>query len=202
MKHINFNTKEIIPSKVICIGRNYVDHIKELDNEMPKDMVIFNKPNSSISNKLKYFSEDTRYEGEICFLIKDNKIDAVAFGLDLTKANEQNYLKSKSLPWERAKAFDGASVLGEFVKLKGDISKIRLELFINDSLIQFGSYDLMMYKPNQMIEEISSFMTIEDGDIIMSGTPKGVGTYRINDKFEGKIYIDDTLLVSSSWIID
>jgi len=202
MKHINFNTKEIIPSKVICIGRNYVDHIKELDNEMPKDMVIFNKPNSSISNKLKYFSEDTRYEGEICFLIKDNKIDAVAFGLDLTKANEQNYLKSKSLPWERAKAFDGASVLGEFVKLKGDISKIRLELFINDSLIQFGSYDLMMYKPNQMIEEISSFMTIEDGDIIMSGTPKGVGTYRINDKFEGKIYIDDTLLVSSSWIVD
>jgi len=202
MKHINFNTKEIIPSKVICIGRNYVDHIKELDNEMPKDMVIFNKPNSSISNKLKYFSEDTRYEGEICFLIKDNKIDAVAFGLDLTKANEQNYLKAKSLPWERAKAFDGASVLGEFVKLKGDISKIRLELFINDSLIQFGSYDLMMYKPNQMIEEISSFMTIEDGDIIMSGTPKGVGTYRINDKFEGKIYIDDTLLVSSSWIVD
>ena len=202
MKHINFNTKEIIPSKVICIGRNYVDHIKELDNEMPKDMVIFNKPNSSISNKLKYFSEDTRYEGEICFLIKNNKIDAVAFGLDLTKANEQNYLKAKSLPWERAKAFDGASVLGEFVKLKGDISKIRLELFINDSLIQFGSYDLMMYKPNQMIEEISSFMTIEDGDIIMSGTPKGVGTYRINDKFEGKIYIDDTLLVSSSWIVD
>ena len=202
MRSINFQNTEIIPSKVICIGRNYVDHIKELDNEMPKDMVIFNKPNSSISNKLKYFSEDTRYEGEICFLIKDNKIDAVAFGLDLTKANEQNYLKSKSLPWERAKAFDGASVLGEFVKLKGDISKIRLELFINDSLIQFGSYDLMMYKPNQMIEEISSFMTIEDGDIIMSGTPKGVGTYRINDKFEGKIYIDDTLLVSSSWIID
>ena len=202
MRSINFQNTEIIPSKVICIGRNYVDHIKELDNEMPKDMVIFNKPNSSISNKLKYFSEDTRYEGEICFLIKDNKIDAVAFGLDLTKANEQNYLKSKSLPWERAKAFDGASVLGEFVKLKGDISKIRLELFINDSLIQFGSYDLMMYKPNQMIEEISSFMTIEDGDIIMSGTPKGVGTYRINDKFEGKIYIDDTLLVSSSWIVD
>ena len=202
MRSINFQNTEIIPSKVICIGRNYVDHVKELDNEMPKDMVIFNKPNSSISNKLKYFSEDTRYEGEICFLIKNNKIDAVAFGLDLTKANEQNYLKAKSLPWERAKAFDGASVLGEFVKLKGDISKIRLELFINDSLIQFGSYDLMMYKPVQMIEEINSFMTLEDGDIIMSGTPKGVGTYKINDKFEGKIYIDDTLLASSSWIVD
>ena len=157
MKSVNFQDQEVIPSKVICIGRNYVDHIKELDNEMPKDMVIFNKPNSSISNELKYFSEDTRYEGEICFLIKDNNIDAVAFGLDLTKANEQNYLKSKSLPWERSKCFDGAAVLGEFVKLEDDISKIRLELFINDTLIQFGSYHLMMYKPLQMIEEIRCF---------------------------------------------
>jgi len=202
MKSINFLNKQVIPSKVICIGRNYVDHIKELDNEMPKDMVIFNKPNSSISNELKFFSDDTRYEGEICFLIKDNKIDAVAFGLDLTKANEQNYLKSKSLPWERSKSFNGATVLGDFVKLKGDISKIRLELFINDTLIQFGSYDLMMYKPSQMIEEINSFMTLEDGDIIMSGTPKGVGTYKLNDKFEGKIYIENQLLVTSTWIVE
>ncbi len=201
MKSVNFQDLEIIPSKVICIGRNYVDHIKELDNEMPKDMVIFNKPNSSISSELNYFSEDTRFEGEICFLIKENKIDAVAFGLDLTKANEQNYLKSKSLPWERSKCFDGAAVLGEFVKLEDDISKIRLELFINDTLIQFGSYDLMMYKPSQMIEEINSFMTLEDGDVIMSGTPKGVGTYKLNDKFEGKIYIEDNLLVASSWIV-
>lgn len=202
MKKIDFQNKKIIPSKIVCIGRNYVDHIKELDNEMPKDMVIFNKPNSSISNELRYFSEDTRYEGEICFLIKDNKIDAVAFGLDLTKANEQNYLKSKSLPWERSKSFDGASVLGEFVKLEDDISKIRLELFINDELIQFGNYDLMMYKPSQMIEEINSFMSLKDGDVIMSGTPKGVGTYKKNDKFEGKIYIENKLLVSSSWIVE
>ena len=201
MKNINFQENNIIPSKVICIGRNYVEHIKELDNEMPKDMVIFNKPNSAISNQLKYFSEDTRYEGEICFLIKDKKIDAVAFGLDLTKANEQNYLKQKSLPWERAKAFDGAAVFGEFVKLEDDISKIRLELFINDVLIQFGSYDLMMYKPSQMISEIDSFMTLEDGDIIMSGTPKGVGTYKPNDIFQGKIYIEEKLIVSSSWLV-
>lgn len=202
MKKITFQNEEIIPSKVVCIGRNYVDHIKELDNEMPKDMVVFNKPNSSISNTLEYFSEDTRYEGEICFLIKNNKIDALAFGLDLTKANEQNYLKSKSLPWERSKAFNGAAVLGEFVKLEADISKIRLELFINDKLIQYGGYDLMIYKPAQMIEEINSFMTLEDGDVIMSGTPKGVGTYKLNDKFEGKIYIDDTLLVTTSWIVE
>ncbi len=201
MKKIIFQKEEIIPSKVVCIGRNYVDHIKELDNEMPKDMVIFNKPNSAISNKLEYFSEDTRYEGEICLLIKDNKIDAIAFGLDLTKANEQNYLKSKSLPWERSKSFNGSAVLSEFVKLEDDISKIRLELFINDTLAQYGSYDLMMYKPTQMIEEINSFMTLENGDVIMTGTPKGVGTYKLNDTFKGKIYIDDKLLLESSWTV-
>jgi len=201
MKKIIFQKEEIIPSKIVCIGRNYVDHIKELDNEMPKDMVIFNKPNSAISNKLEYFSEDTRYEGEICLLIKDNKIDAIAFGLDLTKANEQNYLKSKSLPWERSKSFNGSAVLSEFVKLEDDISKIRLELFINDTLVQYGSYDLMMYKPTQMIEEINSFMTLEDGDVIMTGTPKGVGTYKLNDKFEGKIYIDEKLVLEASWIV-
>lgn len=201
MKKIIFQKDEIIPSKVVCIGRNYVDHIKELDNEMPKDMVIFNKPNSAISNKLEYFSEDTRYEGEICLLIKDNKIDAIAFGLDLTKANEQNYLKSKSLPWERSKSFNGSAVLSEFVKLEDDISKIRLELFINDTLAQYGSYDLMMYKPTQMIQEINSFMTLENGDVIMTGTPKGVGTYKLNDTFKGKIYIDDKLLLESSWTV-
>ena len=201
MKTINYKQTTITPSKVICIGRNYVDHIKELNNETPTDMVIFNKPNSAISDKLEYFSDDTRYEGEISFLIKDNKIDGVGFGLDLTKANQQNALKKQSLPWERAKSFNGAAVFGEFVKLEGDISKIRLEMYINEKLIQFGSYDLMMYKPEQMIEEINSFMTLEDGDIIMSGTPKGVGTYKRNDKFEGKIFIDDKLLVNSSWIV-
>jgi len=201
MKSIHSNNLKIIPSKIICIGRNYVDHIQELNNEIPKDMVIFNKPNSSISNELKYFSEDTRYEGEICFLIKDNKIDAVGFGLDLTKANEQNYLKQKSLPWERSKAFDGAAVLSEFVSVKDDISKIRLELFINDELIQVGGYELMIYKPSKMIEEINSFMTLEDGDIIMSGTPKGVGTYKKDDKFVGKIYLKDTLLIQTSWVV-
>lgn len=201
MKTINFEQNKITPSKVICIGRNYVDHIKELNNETPTDMVIFNKPNSAISDQLKYFSEDTRYEGEISFLIKNNTIDGVGFGLDLTKANQQNSLKKQSLPWERAKSFNGAAVFGEFVKLEDDISKIKLEMYINDELIQFGNYDLMMYKPDQMIEEINSFMTLEDGDIIMSGTPKGVGTYKPNDTFVGKIFIEDKLIVESSWTV-
>ena len=199
MKTINYNNKEITPTKVICIGRNYVEHIKELNNETPDTMVVFNQPNSAISDILSYFTEDTRFEGEICLLMKDKKIDAVGFGLDLTHADIQNKMKQKGLPWERAKAFDGSAVFGKFVKFDKDIENLRLELFINDVLIQFATYDLMIYKPKQMISEIDSFMSIEDGDIIMTGTPKGVGTYKQGDIFIGKIYHDDVLLVETKW---
>ncbi|MCK5111179.1 MAG: fumarylacetoacetate hydrolase family protein [Arcobacteraceae bacterium] len=201
MKTINYNNQKATPSKVVCIGRNYVEHIKELNNETPDTMVVFNKPNSAITDKLYFISEDTRFEGEICFLIKNKKINGVGFGLDLTKADIQNKIKTKGLPWERAKAFDNSAVLGEFVSFDGDIKKLRLELFINDELIQFANYDLMIYKPNNMIEEIKTFMTLEDGDIIMSGTPKGVGNYKLEDKFVGKIFCEDNLLVESSWIV-
>lgn len=199
MNTINYKNETITPSKVICIGRNYVEHIKELNNETPDSMVIFNKPNSAISEELFYFSEDTRFEGEICFLIKNNKIAGVGFGLDLTKADIQNKMKTKGLPWERAKAFDGSAVLGEFVSFDEDISSLRLELFINDKLIQEANYDLMIYKPLEMIKEIESFMSFEDGDIVMSGTPKGVGNYNVGDVFVGKIYAGKDLLVASNW---
>jgi len=195
MKKIIYNSQQITPSKIVCIGRNYVEHIKELGNETPDCMVVFNKPNSAISDTLYYFTEDTRFEGEICFLINNGEIDGIGFGLDLTKANIQNKMKSKGLPWERAKAFDNSAVLSKFVSLNDDISKLRLELFINDKLVQFANYDLMIYKPDQMIKEIKSFMSLENGDIVMSGTPKGVGTYKIGDKFVGKIFSEDELLV-------
>ena len=197
MRTINYNNTSIQPSKVVCIGRNYVDHIKELGNETPDSMVIFNKPNSSISPTLQYFSPDTRFEGEICFLIENKKISGIGFGLDLTKADIQNNLKAKSLPWERAKGFDGSAVLSEFIPFTGDITQIRFELFINDTLTQYADYDLMIYKPNQMLSEIQSFMSLEDGDIIMSGTPKGVGNYSIGDKFVGKVYEKDSLLLEA-----
>ncbi len=200
-KTIKYNNHDITPSKVICIGRNYVEHIKELNNETPDTMVVFNKPNSAITNELKFITEDTRFEGEICFLIESGKIAGVGFGLDLTKANIQNKMKTKGLPWERAKAFDGSAVMGEFISFDKDITKLKLELFINDKLIQFANYDLMIYKPFEMLEEIKSFMTLEDGDIIMSGTPKGVGNYKVGDKFVGKIYCDDELLIESWWVV-
>lgn len=199
MKNINYNNKTISPSKVVCIGRNYVEHIKELNNEMPDSMVVFNKPNSAISDKLNFFSEDTRFEGEICFLIENEQISGIGFGLDLTKADIQNKMKSKGLPWERAKSFDGSAVLGEFVSFDDDIKTIRFELYINDTLTQFANYDLMIYKPDMMLKEILSFMSLEDGDIIMSGTPKGVGNYKIGDLFVGKIFSQDKLLIESKW---
>lgn len=202
MKHIRFKNKPLVPSKVVCIGRNYVEHIKELGNETPDTMVVFNKPNSAITSTLKQISPDTRFEGEICFLMHSSQIVGVGFGLDLTKADIQNKMKQKGLPWERAKAFDGSAVLGDFVLFDGDVKALRMELFINGTLIQEANYDLMIYKPDEMIKEIESFMHLEDGDVIMSGTPKGVGTYKIGDTFLGKIYHDNQLLCQSSWQVE
>jgi 2-keto-4-pentenoate hydratase/2-oxohepta-3-ene-1,7-dioic acid hydratase in catechol pathway len=202
MKSINYDDRVVAPSKVVCIGRNYVEHIKELNNETPDTMVVFNKPNSAISNKLYYISEDTRFEGEICFLIENGEIAGIGFGLDLTKADIQNKMKKKGLPWERAKAFDNSAVLSDFAEFHCDLTHLRLELFINEQLVQFANYDLMIYKPKEMIKEIQSFMSLEDGDIIMSGTPKGVGNYKVGDVFVGNIYCNDELLVESRWVVE
>lgn len=201
MKTIQYKNQDQEVSKVVCIGRNYVAHIEELGNEIPSSMVVFNKPNSAISDTLYYFSEHCRYEGEICFLIRDAKIDGIGFGLDLTHADIQNHLKSKSLPWERAKAFDHSAVLSEFVSLDVDISTLKMKLYINDKLVQFATYDLMMYKPDTMLSEIQSFMTLEDNDIIMSGTPKGVGNYSLGDKFVGQVFSGELLLLEKEWIV-
>jgi len=202
MKTIQYKNQEFKVSKVVCIGRNYVEHIEELGNEIPSSMVIFNKPNSAITDKLFYFSDQCRFEGEICFLIRDSKIEAVGFGLDLTHADIQNHLKSKGLPWERAKAFDNSAVLSEFVPICEDISSLKMKLSVNDIVVQFATYDLMMYKPQTMLDEIKSFMSLEDNDVIMSGTPKGVGTYTVGDRFLGQIFSGETLLVEKEWIVE
>ena len=202
MKTIIYENQKLEVSKVVCIGRNYVEHIEELGNEIPSSMVVFNKPNSAISDTLYYFSEHCRFEGEICFLIQNNKIEAVGFGLDLTHIDMQNHLKAKGLPWERAKAFDNSAVLSEFVPLNEDMYTLSMKLFINDKLIQFATYDLMMYKPDTMLSEIKRFMTLENNDIIMSGTPKGVGTYSVGDRFVGQVFSSETLLVEKEWVVE
>jgi len=201
MKTVRCDNKELIPSKVVCIGRNYVEHIEELGNEVPSSMVVFNKPNSAISDTLFYIGADCRFEGEICFLIKSGEIYGVGFGLDLTKADIQNHLKAKGLPWERAKGFDRSAVLSDFVVLDAPLESLRMTLHINGTLVQFADYDLMIYKPKSMLEEIKSFMSLEDGDVIMSGTPKGVATYNRGDRFVGRVYSGDRVLVEKEWTV-
>jgi len=188
MKTVIYDGLRVVPSKVVCIGRNYIEHISELGNEVPSSMVIFNKPNSSITDTFYYFTEDTRFEGEISFMIVGGAIKGVGFGLDLTKADSQNYLKSKGLPWERAKSFDNSAVFGEFVQFGGDLRDISFEMFVNGKLAQSAKYELMIYKPDEILKEIESFMSLEDYDIIMSGTPKGVATYKRGDRVLAYIY--------------
>lgn len=201
MKTLLFNNTPTAPTKIVCIGRNYVEHIYELENEIPSSMVIFNKPNSALSDRLRYVSSDTRFEGEICFLIMGGKIAGIGFGLDLTKADIQNHLKSKGLPWERAKGFDGSAVLSPFVPFEGPFENLRMTLHIDDRLVQEATFELMIYKPLTMVEEIRSFMSFEDGDIIMSGTPKGVGTYHPLECFIGRVYDGETLLLEQIWTV-
>jgi 2-keto-4-pentenoate hydratase/2-oxohepta-3-ene-1,7-dioic acid hydratase in catechol pathway len=200
MQTIQYQNQTIVPSKVICVGRNYVEHIKELNNETPESMVLFNKPNSAITHTLHYIQKDCRFEGEICFLIKNKQIDGIGFGLDLTKADIQNKMKEKGLPWERAKGFDGSAVLSPFVKFKGDIRTIEMKLFINGKLSQHANYELMIYKPDEILEEIQTFMSLEDGDVIMSGTPKGVATYKKHDVFLAVIYVEEKIVLKEEFI--
>ncbi len=197
MNRIVINNREIFPSKVVCIGRNYVEHIKELNNETPDDMVFFIKPNSTISNQLFFpkFANSCHYEAEISFLIEENKISAVGFGLDLTLRDVQSKLKAKGLPWERAKSFDNAAVFSEFVNFKEDISQLGVELYINNELKQKGDVSMMINKPYEIIEEFCTFSSFEDGDILMSGTPSGVGQFKDGDHFVGKILHNDEILL-------
>lgn len=201
MKTVIVDGNRVAPSKVVCVGRNYVEHIKELNNEMPTSMVIFMKPNSSVSQVLVSGVSPLHYEGEISFLIKQGRVSAVGFGLDLTNRLIQNELKEKGLPWERAKAFDGAAVFSRFISInEEDVDKLSMQLWINDVLVQDGGVSLMIYKPSLIIDEINSFSTLCDNDIVMSGTPKGVGGFKVGDKFVGKIFIKRKEILSSEWI--
>ena len=201
MKEITVNGKTVVPGKIVCVGRNYVEHIQELGNEIPENMVIFLKTNSAISNTLLsvHKNDVIHYEGEISFLYEKGTFSAVAFGLDLTKRGLQSRLKEKGLPWERAKTFDGAALFSEFVPFGGDMEKLSLELKIDDRIIQSAGTDLMMYKPEEILHEIQSFMTLNDGDVVMTGTPKGVGQIKEGAAFSGSIFEESKSLVTKSW---
>lgn len=204
MNSVRLDEQLIYPSKVVCVGRNYVEHIKELNNAIPDQMVVFNKPNSSVTSILNAFHQETlHYETEICFMIKDGQYAAVGLGLDLTKREQQSVLKKQGLPWERAKAFDGSAVFSRFIPLEGiDIASLHLELLINCVRVQAGGVEQMMFKPDVILQELKSYTTLFDGDIIMTGTPQGVGEVHRGDVFLGRLKCGDTTLIEIEWLAE
>lgn len=200
MQQISLDGQWLTPSKIICIGRNYVEHINELGNEMPTEPVIFIKPNSAITDVITFDpQEDIHYEAELTFVVQDGALSGVGIGLDLTKRAVQSQLKVKGLPWERAKSFDGSAVLSNFVSIPGRIEELSLELYINGELTQLATFDLMLHKPSDILAEVSAFMTCEDGDLIMTGTPKGVGSIQLGATFMARVLSKQQTILENTW---
>ena len=200
MKKVIVGDREVTPSKIVCIGRNYYAHIKELGNEVPQQMVLFLKPNSAITERLTaYHQEQLHYEGELCYLVENGRFSAVGFGFDLTKRTLQGQLKAKGLPWERAKAFDGSAVFSRFIELSEMTGELSFELEKNGELIQVGNMELMIHKPEEILSEVLTFLSLDDGDILMTGTPRGVGIIEKEDIFSVSVKADNAEIISQSW---
>ncbi|WPE18231.1 fumarylacetoacetate hydrolase family protein [Candidatus Thioglobus autotrophicus] len=200
MNTICINKKTITPSKIVCVGRNYYAHISELNNEIPDQMVLFSKPNSAISHELNsYHQEPIHCEGELAFVFENGRFLAVGFGFDLTKRELQSQLKKKSLPWERAKSFDGSAVFSMFMPIEDIPPSLSFTLSINGVVAQQGNLELMIHSPEKILKEIQSFMHLEDGDIVMTGTPKGVGILEPGDMYQVLIKNDQEILLEQQW---
>nr|WP_315158380.1 fumarylacetoacetate hydrolase family protein [uncultured Flavobacterium sp.] len=189
--------------KIICIGRNYANHIEELKNERPSEPVIFMKPDSAVLLKqhpfvIPEFSEDIHHEIEL--IVKISKVgkyiepkfahkyyDEISVGIDFTARDLQAKLKEKGLPWEKAKAFDGSAVIGDFLPKSQFVSleNITFELKNNDITVQKGNSDMMLWNIDELISYVSQFFTLKIGDIIFTGTPAGVAAVKPNDVLEG-----------------
>lgn len=200
--------------KVICVGRNYADHIQELNNPIPSEPLLFIKPSTSLCRlespiQLPVGQGECHNELEVAILIGTKlkeATDDVAFqgiwgcglGLDLTLRDVQNNLKAKGLPWERSKGFDNACPLSNFIPIDQitDLQNIDFTLHINDRLIQKGNTGLMLYDVTSLISEISHTFTLLPGDVVMTGTPKGVGPLYSGDKV--RCTFNDMIAVSTS----
>ena len=201
MRSVIFNGQAVQPGKVICVGKNYAAHISEMDSVPAEEMVVFMKPNSSIGDTLMAeIGEPIHYEGEICLLIERGEAVGVAFGLDLTKRATQSKLKAAGLPWERSKAFNGSALFSEFVTAPEDLNKLGVELLVNEVLRQKGDVSLMLYPPSVILEELKHFLTLDDFDIVLTGTPAGVGPVRAGERFRGRVLNGETELISQEWL--
>lgn len=197
-------------TKVVCVGRNYAEHAKELNNPIPSEPILFIKPESSVVSLDQPFvipETDCHYEAEIAVLIGETLSNASAeeaeggivglgLALDLTRRELQSKLKEKSHPWEVAKSFDGACPLSEFVPIEkcGPLNELEFTLHINDELKQHGHSSDMLNPIAPLIAHMSTFFTLRPGDVILTGTPKGVGQLQKGDalslKFGAELAVD------------
>lgn len=199
--------------KIICIGRNYADHAKELGNKIPDEPVIFLKPETALIPKghpfhYPAFTNDLHYETELVVKISRNgkKIeeqfahkyyDSIGIGIDFTARDVQSKLKAKGLPWEKAKGWDfSAPVSKEFISITDfqDVNDIQFGLKKNDDWVQQGKSSDMLFSIDQLITHISKYFTLKMGDLVFTGTPAGVGSVKIGDKLEA--YIGDKRMLS------
>ena len=184
--------------KIICIGRNYAEHAKELGNEIPENPVIFMKPDTAILKKgsdfyIPEFSDDVHYELEVVLKISkggkyiqedkaSNHFDEIGLGIDFTARDLQSKLKAKGLPWELAKGFDSSAVVSEFYKKSDfDMRNLSFSLMKNKEKVQDGNTSMMIFSPEKIIAFVSQYFTLKTGDLIFTGTPKGVGKVAEND---------------------
>ncbi|MGC1515458.1 MAG: fumarylacetoacetate hydrolase family protein [Maribacter sp.] len=200
--------------KIVCIGRNYVAHIEELKNERPSEPVVFIKPDSAVLPKqqdfyIPDFSNDIHYEVEV--LVKIKKVgkhireefapdyyDEIGLGIDFTARDLQARLKEQGLPWEKAKGFDGAAVIGNWLPKSRfkDVNDLNFKLLKNEEIVQHGNTRLMLWNINEIIAYVSTFFMLKKGDIIFTGTPAGVGKISANDYLSGYLENEELFTVN------
>ena len=196
--------------KIICVGRNYADHAKELGNDIPDEPVIFMKPKSALlqSHTPFYYPEFTNelhYECELVLRVckngkyiqerhAGNYYNGITVGIDFTARDIQDELKKKGLPWEKAKAFDNSAAMGKFIDVTPGLNKknINFCLYKNKELVQKGNSANMLFSFDSIIEHISNYFSLNIGDLIFTGTPAGVGECVVGDELEG--FIEDQKL--------
>lgn len=198
--------------KIFCIGRNYVEHAKELGNEVPDEPVIFLKPKTALLKPhlpfyYPEFTNELHYECELVLRVSKNGryinkryahqyYDAITLGVDFTARDIQNELKKKGLPWEKAKAWDNSAVIGEWKPIHDfpDLKNINFGFYKNNELVQQGNSGNMIYSFNTLLVNISKYFSLNIGDVIFTGTPAGVGETLPGDELEG--ILEDSIVLN------
>ena len=196
-----FNGQSLRRGKGVWVGRHYAAHIEEMAAVPAENMVVSMKRATSVGTELfAALDEPLHYEGEICLLMHCGEVAGVGFGLDLTKRETQTRLKAAGLPWERSKAFIGSALFSEFVTAPEDLSRLGVELMVDDTLRQKGDVSLMLYPPEVILKELRQLLVLEDFDIVMTGTSGGVGAVQVGERLCGRVLHGEQELVSGVWL--